>query len=261
MERNMRISILGNQGQMGRMLSERLEKAGYDIFGIDLPFTEEKIEKCLNNSPLIILCIPAHFIHEISKKIAPYIQKDALLMDITSVKILPMKAMEEFYKGPIIGTHPLFGPRSQEHSRVCLCHGAWFSDERVPIAGKTKASTVAERIFTDMGCTTFLSSAEEHDNAMGAIQGLNFVTNIAYFAMTSRMENLHEFLTPSFLRRLESARTLIDIDGELFMGLFDANPMSQNLVRQYQSFLNVAAGGDMNVLVELAKTWFKNDKE
>lgn len=255
----MRISILGDQGQMGFMLSSRLQAAGYDVLGIDLPFTENKIQESIQFANIIILCIPSKFIHEISKKIAPYIPKNAILMDITSVKILPMKNMEEFYSGPVVGTHPLFGPRSQEHTQVCLCQGSWFSDETTPQNKKNEVMDTVNKIFTDINCSTFVSTAEEHDQAMGAIQGLNFVTNVAYFAMTANMKNISPFLTPSFLRRLDSARTLINNDGELFMGLFDANPMSQNLVRQYRSFLNVAAGGDMNVLLELAKKWFTDE--
>jgi len=255
----MQISILGHQGQMGLMLSERLQGAGYEILGIDLPFTEDKIQKCVQCSDIVILCIPAHAIHDISRNLRPYMSQDAILMDITSVKILPMRSMEEFHNGPVVGTHPLFGPRSQNYKQICLCQGSWFFDENIPQHHRDKVMSVAQKIFTDIGCTTFLSTPEEHDNAMGAIQGLNFVTNVAYFAMTSNMKNLRPFLTPSFLRRLESTRTLINDDGELFMGLFDANPMSQNLVRQYRSFLNIAAGGDMDVLVELAKKWFNDD--
>ena len=255
----MRVSILGHHGQMGLMLAERLQNAGYEVFGIDLPFTDKKLQKCIEYAEVVILCIPARFIHEIAKKIAPYMPENAILMDITSVKILPMKSMEEFYTGPIVGTHPLFGPRSQDYKHVCLCQGSWFYDDKISQQHKYTAINAAEQLFIDIGCTTFLSTAEEHDTAMGAIQGLNFVTNVAYFAMTSNMGNLRPFLTPSFMRRLESARTLIKDDGDLFTGLFDANPMSQNLVRQYRSFLNIAAGGDMSVLVELAKKWFEED--
>lgn len=90
---------------------------------------------------------------------------------------------------------------------------------------------------------------------MASIQGLNYITSLAYFAMLSRKRNA-PFLTPSFERRKEAARTMLTSDSAMFAGIFAANPMSQEAVREFRSYLNVAAGGDIEVLAELAKGWF-----
>lgn len=254
----MRISIFGHTGKMGMMLSERLQKAGHTISGVDLPFDIKDIEQSLKEAHILILCIPAKAMEEITKKAAPFFHDSLILMDVTSVKILPMRSMEKYHLGPVVGTHPLFGPRSLEYNKICICKGAWFDNKQIPLQIKEDVLKRAEQVFHDINCETFLSSPEEHDKAMAALQGLNFVTNVAYFAMTANMDNLAPFLTPSFIRRLEASRTLMNDDGDLFMGIFKANPMSQDIVRQYRLFLNVAAGGDMDVLVELAKKWFKN---
>lgn len=253
MEHHMQISILGSTGQMGDMFMKRLINAGHHVKGIDIPYTDEILEKSLCNAQIVMLCVPAHTIRDICCTIQPFLPLTCLLIDITSVKILPINSMEEFHKGPVIGTHPLFGPRSQEYRRVCLCQGSWFEQETTK-----EYFSLLESMFHSIQCETFSRSAKEHDEAMAAIQGLNFVTNVAYFAMTAQMNDLSNFLTPSFHRRLESARTLISQDGDLFMGIFDSNPMSQDMVRQFQRYMNIAASGDMSILLELAKKWFNN---
>ena len=77
------------------------------------------------------------------------------------------------------------------------------------------------------------------------------------FCDLAEHEELLPFITPSFRRRLEASRKLLTEDAPLFEWLFEANPMSQESIRQYRSFLNVAAGGDVNVLVQRAQWWWK----
>ena len=48
-------------------------------------------------------------------------------------------------------------------------------------------------------------------------------------------------------------------DAELFEGLFEANPFAQDAVRQYRSMLNIAAGGDVSVLVDRALWWWRSE--
>ena len=75
--------------------------------------------------------------------------------------------------------------------------------------------------------------------------------------MLSQRDDILPFLTPSLQRRTEAARSMLTSDAALFTGIFESNPMSQDVVREYRSFLNVAAGGDVDVLTALAGAWFR----
>jgi len=122
-----------------------------------------------------------------------------------------------------------------------------------------EASVVlVEDLFRAAGCRVFRTTAEEHDRAMAWIQGMNFVDNAAYFAMMSEHPRLLPFLTPSFRRRLASARKQLTEDAELFTGLFEANPYSHEAVRHYRRLLRAAAGGDIDLLVQKAQWWWRN---
>ena len=116
----------------------------------------------------------------------------------------------------------------------------------------------------DMGATHYThwfqpltgTTAEKHDQAMARIQNMNFITNLAYFALLAGQEDLLPFLTPSFRRRRNAARKMLTEDAQLFAGLFEANPHSHEAVRQYRQMLNLAAAGDIDLLCRRAQWWW-----
>ena len=231
------------------MLSARWSAAGHAVAGLDLPLTDEAFAEALPGADAVFLCIPAGAMAEVLPHLVPHLDGRQILADITSVKMQPLGQMERAYAGPVVGTHSLFGPKPQPSDlRVCITPGAAATDTHIGLV---------EGLFKDMGCSTFRSTAEAHDSAAASIQGLNFISSLAYFATLAEHEELLPFITPSFRRRLEASRKLLTEDAPLFEWLFEANPMSQESIRQYRSFLNVAAGGDVNVLVQRAQWWWK----
>lgn len=242
-------AIIGSRGRMGAMLMQGLELAGQTVRGADLPLTPDVLAEACAGAGVALLCVPAAVLGEVAKLVAPHLQPGAVLADIASVKMLPMRAMRRAYAGPVVGTHPLFGPDLRpDYNTVCVTPAE--------DAGEAAARAV-EQLFEAMGCSTFRSTPEAHDRAAAAVQGLNFITSVAYFAMLSQHNDILPFLTPSLQRRTDAARTMLTSDASLFTGIFESNPMSQDVVREYRAFLNVAAGGDVDVLVALAGAWFK----
>jgi prephenate dehydrogenase len=47
-------------------------------------------------------------------------------------------------------------------------------------------------------------------------------------------------------------------DTDLFETISESNPHLQETVRQFTSFLNIAAGGDLDLLAEHARWWWRN---
>ena len=242
-------AVIGSRGRMGAMLMERLEAAGRTAHGADLPLTPDVLAAACAGADVALLCVPAAVLGDVAYLVAPHLGAGAVLADIASVKMLPMRAMRKAYAGPVVGTHPLFGPKPRPgYNAVC-----------VTPAGETDEAAVraVEEVFESMGCATFRSTPEVHDRAMAVVQGLNFITSVAYFAMLSQRDDVLPFLTPSLQRRTEAARSMLTSDAALFTGIFEANPMSQDVVREYRSYLNLAAGGDVDVLAALAGRWFE----
>ena len=250
-----RIVIVGCRGRMGAMLTERFgSNPDITVLGLDIPFEEETVKNTCRGARLVLLCIPATAIADTVTTLRPFMEPDAILADITSVKELPMQHMESLWSGPVVGTHPLFGPvpaRDLE-LRVTIVPGKNASEED---------TRFVESLFRHFGCVTFRATAEEHDIAEAKIQGMNFITSAVYFAMTAEDPALLPYITPSFLRRMNSSEKQLMEDGALFTWLFEANPHSQAMTRQYRNLLSLAAAGDVDLILHKARWWWTEGEE
>lgn len=244
------LALIGHKGRMGHMLLSRFQDAGFEVRGVDIPLKNAALQWACAPASVVLLCVPAAHIREVSELVCPHMQAGAVLSDITSVKMQPMDAMQRVWPGPVVGTHPLFGPHAQQDADqpVVLTPGQHATPEHCALL---------ERVFKTVGCRVFTSTAALHDEAMAAVQGLNFISSVAYFATLAHKKDYLPFLTPSFRRRQAAAHKLLTEDAALFEGLFEANPFSQESVRQFRAFLNVAAGGDLSLLSERAKWWWE----
>lgn len=250
-----RIVIVGCRGRMGSMLMERFGRnPELDPAGLDLPFEKQAMQEACRGARLVLLCIPATAIADTVSLLRPFMEKNAILADITSVKELPMQHMESLWDGPVVGTHPLFGPVPAQdlELRVTIVPGRRASEED---------TCFVERLFQGFGCVTFRATAEEHDIAEAKIQGMNFITSAVYFAMTAEDPALLPYITPSFLRRMNSSEKQLMEDGALFTWLFEANPHSQAMTRQYRNLLSLAAAGDVDLILHKARWWWKEGEE
>ncbi|MFV0422026.1 prephenate dehydrogenase/arogenate dehydrogenase family protein [Oleidesulfovibrio sp.] len=244
-------AIVGAGGRMGQLFCARARAAGVQIVELDQPLTHGMLEQGIAGADMVLLCIPAAALDKVVEGMSGILSGNQILADITSVKVLPMQQMRKHYSGPVVGTHPLFGPSpAQGDSRVAV----------VPAGGDhadMEACAAVEEFFIRMGFDPFRTTADEHDSAAARIQNLNFITSVAYFATLAHDEAITPFLTPSFRRRLDAARKMLTEDAELFEGLFEANPYSQDAVRAFRAILNHAAAGDVDLLVDRAGWWWR----
>lgn len=241
------LTLVGARGKMGRLIVSRCRREGVGCHELDQPLDRETAARALPRSDLVLLSVPAQAVAGVLADLGPLIPRGAVVADVCSVKVRPLEEMLAAHPGPVVGTHPLFGPAPAEGDpcRVAVCPGR--SEE---------AARLVEDLLVRLGFAPFRAEAAEHDRAMAYIQGLNFVSTVAYLAAQTAHADFSRFLTPSFTRRLDAAKKLILEDAELFRALFEANPYSLEAVRSYRNYLNVAAGGDFELLLERAKKWW-----
>ncbi|MFN2342839.1 MAG: prephenate dehydrogenase/arogenate dehydrogenase family protein [Desulfonatronovibrio sp.] len=251
---NSQIAIIGGRGQMGRMLEKRFSDVGLKVLCLDQPLPEEELEALLSPCGLVILAVPISVFAQVAEIIVQNIVPGTVLIDICSVKATPLTLMERMYQGPVVGTHPLFGPdpKSDHDLKVALCPGRNTEQEYVEMV---------EGMFNKAGMRTFICSAREHDQAMACIQSLNFVTTISYFASLPQDIDLEKFSTPSFMRRVNSARKMLNEDAYLFSSLAEDNPYTGQMIRRFKSFLNLSAAGEMELLQDKALWWWREEND
>ena len=236
------VLIVGCRGRMGAMLCRRGTAAGLDMRGVDVPLTDAVLAPACRDAALVLLCVPAAVFAEVAATVCAHLPDTAILADITSVKVRPLQQMEAVWPGPGVGTPDGDGlPVTVTPGRTA----------------REQDTALVEAFFRALGCSTFRATADEHDRAMARVQNMNFITNLAYFALLAGQEDLLPYITPSFRRRLHAAEKMLTEDGTMFTGLFEANPYSHEAVRQYRKMLNVAAAGDIELLCRRAQWWWK----
>jgi len=249
------IALVGARGGMGKLVANRCQAAGVAVRELDRPLTDDGIAVALAGADMVLVSVPVYATAEVTARLAPHLAAPQILADVGSVKTLPIAAMVEGYAGPVVGTHPLFGPAPAQDDglRVAVMDGRPGQD--------VWATELVADWCRRIGFAPFPSTAEEHDKAAAYVQGLNFVTTVAYLAAQAAGGEVRKYLTPSFERRLVAAEKLITKDAALFTALFEANPHSHEAVRNYRNFLNIAAGGDIDLLVRRAEAWWTEKTE
>lgn len=242
-----RVAVVGARGQMGSLFCRLCREKGLEVFELSRPLRGEALDRALAACDLALLCVPVTAMEQTLAAVAPRLGPEAILADICSVKTLPLAQMLKAWQGPVAGAHPLFGPvpPKDRAPRVAV----------VPGRGKAVAAMVLE-FWRRLGFEAFETTAEEHDRAMAFVQALNFATTVALFSSMRREPHIERFVTPSFQRRLESARKMLTEDREMFATISEANPYLQETVRRFRDYLGIAAGGDLDLLAERAEWWF-----
>ncbi|MGL1861509.1 MAG: prephenate dehydrogenase [Pseudodesulfovibrio sp.] len=248
-----KVAIVGANGQMGGLFSKDFRTLGCDVAELNRPYSDDAIRAALTDCDLLMLSVPVTAMELVLDQMMPHMSESTILCDVGSVKTMPMKAMLEKHNGPVVGTHPLFGPVIPEgfEPRVALMPGR----ESDTVAVDTVCS-----LFEACGYSCFASTMEEHDKAMAIIQGLNYTSTVAFLAAARDVDSIENFVTPSFKRRLDSARKMLTMDTELFEVISEANPYLQETNRKFMSYLSLAAGGELDLLADRALWWWRNDE-
>ncbi|MDK2922306.1 MAG: prephenate dehydrogenase [Desulfonauticus sp.] len=242
-----KVVILGARGKMGKLFTQRAQRF-YPVKEFDLPLEKKLLAREVKEAFLVLLCVPIKALDEVLEALAPCLQPPTILADICSVKVIPLQKMHKAYAGPVVGTHPLFGPDLKAgFSKIALCAEAREQES---------VSRVA-KFFQQLGFETFFTTPREHDLAMAYIQGLNFISTLTYFASLEQNLSLDKFMTPSFKRRQEAAAKMLQEDFELFTTLFEQNPYSSTVVRTFKNYLNLAAAGELEVLAQRSWWWWQ----
>ena len=157
--------------------------------------------------------------------------EDSLLMDLTSLKVEPVKAMLESSRSEVIGLHPLFGPgeASLEGKNVALC----------PARGERWLPWL-RGLLERNGARLVETTPERHDEIMALVQGVNHLDTLVM-----GMVLLKSGLDPAVLERFSTPilRTKMGIiqkvfsRPELYSQLITQNPHFPGMMRLFEECL------------------------
>jgi len=108
---------------------------------------------------ILILSVPISALKDTLEQIAPYLKRGALVLDVSSVKVLPDKWLAEILPPSVsyLPTHPMFGPDSAADSlegrKMVLCPGRVDS----------KQYTCIKSYLQNKGIDVIETTPEAHD--------------------------------------------------------------------------------------------------
>jgi len=148
---------------------------------------------------------------------------DGLLMDLTSVKGEPVKAMRAAPEEvELLGTHPMFGPsvRSMRGQTVIIV--------------RERAGPLAERVidsFVDAGANVQEAGAREHDEMMSVVQGLTHYSLISVGGALERLdfdiEESRRFMSPVYEIVLDFVGRVLNQNPDLYAEIQMNQPVGE----------------------------------
>jgi prephenate dehydrogenase len=155
----MKINIAGGNSLMGKVHRPVFEAAGHEVIFSGRKSTPS-LEEAAKQADITIISVPINVTEEVIKNLAPYCP--GALMDFTSVKIFPVKAMLKYSQSSceVAGLHPLYGDVSSIKGRtIAYC----------PTEKSHEKCEEIIRCFKSAGANIETLTPEKHDYTINGI--------------------------------------------------------------------------------------------
>ena len=243
------IAVIGGRGGMGRCVAQMFGDLGHAVMVADLD-TQLTPDEAASVADVVVISVPIDATLDVIRRLGPRVRTDALLMDVTSIKAEPVKAMLEASVASVAGTHPLFGPtvHSLQGQRVVITPGRgaeWLTWLK---------STLHAR-----GLEIMETTPEEHDRAMSIVQVLvhmsTEVLGRTLAALNVPLDQTLLFTSPIYLMELLLTARHFAQSPELYASIQMANPrtaaVADAFVRAAQDLAAMTESRDRGAFHEL----------
>ncbi len=238
------IGIIGGTGRMGDLFRQLFEDAGCSVEVIGRAPASE-YQGLARRCSVVLITVPISATEEVIRSVAPVLEKDQLVADLTSIKEKPVAAMLES-DAQVIGLHPLFGPNMAtiENQKLIMTPARADPETRLWLQG----------IFEEAGMQVHYSTPKEHDRAVAVTQGIIHLQSIAMAhmlrSMNCKLEDLLPFATPNAHATFAFMARTLSQDSSLYGGILLGNPAVEEAISAY-----------LKAVKEVGEMILKNDPE
>lgn len=224
-------------GQFGRFAARHL-RAHFDVLAADVrPVQAQAADLGIRTGsvaeaaarPIVLLAVPVQALPDALDEVAEHLIRDALVVDVCSVKVAPMRWMRERLPEhvEIVGTHPMFGPRSAP--------GSLDGQVIVVCPERTERTAPVCKFLEDLGLEVIVSDAETHDRQAAHTQALAQYVGRALLEIDGAD---YPIATPAARRLREVSRLVGDDTCELFAAIQKINPYALQMRRRLHERLD-----------------------
>ena len=257
-----KIVIVGGYGKMGQLFARYLRASGYPIAILDRE-DWDVAEAILTNADVVIVSVPIANTLQTIERLKPYLTKNMLLADLTSVKREPLAKMLEVHQGPVLGLHPMFGPDipSMAKQVVVRCDGRDVEQYQWLLAQ-----------IEIWGAKIYQTDAADHDHNMTYVQALRHFATFANGLHLSKqpvnLANLLALSSPIYRLELAMIGRLFAQDAALYADIIMDKPENlqviESLKQSYEEALAFFEKGDKDGFInafEEVRAWFGDYSE
>ena len=231
------IGIIGF-GRFGKLMTRYLAE-DCQVFVYDLDAQTEEIESRggaaasleeVCRQPTVVLAVPISALRGVLKEVRKKLAPGTLIIDVCSVKTLPVKWMVEILPAEIdiLGTHPMFGPDSAAEAlkggKIVLCR------ERLA----AKAYDRIKAFLESKGLIVIETTADEHDREIAVSLALTHYIGRALARFGAKPQQID---TEGYKRLLHILEVVENDTWQLFEDMNQYNPYAEDSRIQFLSAL------------------------
>ena len=269
-ECRMRVTILGGAGGMGQWFAAFFRDNGAEVKIVDKSAKTEAIAAELGvqflntdisglpdesqterivDTDVLLLAVPIDLTGAVIKRVGPKMRDGSLLMDITSVKKVPVELMRRVTNEcvEVLGTHPLYGPSAKSMRGQTVIF--------VPVRKGTLYERVYE-MFERNGAKIEILTAEEHDEVVAVIMGLTHFVLIAFGVTLKELkfdvEGSRKFMSPMYEIITDFVGRILHQDPRLYALMqtnFEMGAVHATFLACAKRLQELVAAGDLDAVM------------
>ena len=230
-EKNLEIGIIGGTGGIGKWFAEFFREQGCKVHTAGRN-TGMEWTALARRCAVVVVSVPISATGDTIRRVGAHMGKEKLLMDLTSLKSEPVRAMLESSKAEVIGLHPLFGPdaSSLRGQNIVIC----------PARGRKWLGWIKE-ILRKNGARLQELTPAEHDRMMAYVQGLPHLSTILMGAALREggidPGELAKYSTPVFRSRMVMVDKVFTTNPRLYAEILALNPETRRILARCEKAL------------------------
>ncbi len=235
-----RVGIIGGLGEMGRLFASFFQECNCQVEVADIGSRRSNRE-VLQEADIVLFAVPLHQTVAIIRELVPHVRPHQLLMDVTSLKVAPVR---EMLRSPaaVVGLHPMFGGRvaTLKGQTLIACPVRIAADQWLPL----------KHTFTDAGLRVKECTPEEHDRMMSVIQVLFHMSSMLMGRVLRELgmdiDATLEYTSPSYRLEMSQLGRMFAQSPALYAAITQMNVNTEEILSHLRNGL------------EAYETWYRN---